>query len=95
MDNVFLSIVGIASNLNFKLPPSMSLESLGIFGDSFNVLTSLFTGFAFTGVVISVILQTQELKEALENQEFDNKFFQMLNLLNSIEPLADSTISNS
>jgi len=81
----FLSIVGIASNLNFKLPPSMSLESLGIFGDSFNVLTSLFTGFAFAGVVISVILQTQELKEAreefrgqkeaLENQEFDNKFF--------------------
>lgn len=72
----------------------MSLESLGIFGDSFNVLTSLFTGFAFAGVIISVILQTQELKEAreefrgqkeaLQNQEFDNKFFQMLNLLNNI-----------
>ena len=72
----------------------MTLESLGVFGDSFNVLTSLFTGLAFAGVIISVILQTQELKEArtefkgqkeaLENQEFDNKFFQMLNLLNNI-----------
>lgn len=72
----------------------MSLESLGVFGDSFNVLTSLFTGLAFAGVIISVILQTQELKEArtefkgqkeaLQNQEFDNKFFQMLNLLNNI-----------
>ena len=72
----------------------MTLESLGVFGDSFNVLTSLFTGLAFAGVIISVILQTQELKEArtefrgqkeaLQNQEFDNKFFQMLNLLNNI-----------
>lgn len=72
----------------------MTLESLGVFGDSFNVLTSLFTGMAFAGVIISVILQTQELKEArtefrgqkeaLQNQEFDNKFFQMLNLLTSI-----------
>ena len=72
----------------------MTLESLGVFGDSFNVLTSLFTGLAFAGVIISVILQTQELKEAriefkgqkeaLQNQEFDNKFFQMLNLLTNI-----------
>ena len=72
----------------------MTLENLGVFGDSFNVLTSLFTGLAFAGVIISVILQTKELKEAreqfkgqkeaLQNQEFDNKFFQMLNLLNNI-----------
>lgn len=90
----FGSVVGIASNLSFKLPPNMPLENLGVFGDSFNVLTSLFTGFAFAGVIISVILQTQELKEAreefkgqkeaLQNQEFDNKFFQMSNLLNNI-----------
>jgi hypothetical protein len=90
----FISVIAVATNLNFKMTPSMSLESLGVFGDSFNVLTSLFTGMAFAGVIISVILQTQELKEArmefkgqkeaLENQEFDNKFFQMLNLLNNI-----------
>lgn len=42
----------------------MDLNSLGMFGDSFNVLTSLFTGLAFAGVVISVILQTKELEEA-------------------------------
>ncbi len=91
----FIGVIFLASDLQFSIPPKMSLENLGIFGDSFNVLTSLFTGLAFAGVIISVILQTQELKEArdefrgqkeaLENQEFDNKFFQMLNLLNNIK----------
>ncbi|MCX6073233.1 MAG: hypothetical protein NTY39_02805 [Campylobacterales bacterium] len=90
----FSSVIWIASNLSFSETPNLSLQSFGVFGDSFNVLTSLFTGLAFAGVIISVILQTQELKEArdefrgqkeaLENQEFDNKFFQMLNLLNNI-----------
>ncbi len=90
----FITIIFIADELHFSIYPSLSLGNLGIFGDSFNVLTSLFTGLAFAGVVISVILQTQELKEAreefkgqkeaLENQEFDNKFFQMLNLFNNI-----------
>jgi len=90
----FSSVIWIASNLSFSETPKLSLQSFGVFGDSFNVLTSLFTGLAFAGVIISVILQTQELKEvrdefrgqkeALENQEFDNKFFQMLNLLNNI-----------
>jgi len=42
----------------------MSLNNLGVFGDTFNVLTSLFTGLAFAGVIISVILQTQELRDA-------------------------------
>lgn len=68
-----------ANNFKFEVPPSTSLESLGVFGDSFNILTSLFTGLAFAGVIISVILQTKELeatrkefsgqKVALENQQ--------------------------
>lgn len=42
----------------------ITLEKLGVLGDSLNVLTSLFTGLAFSGVIISVILQTKELEEA-------------------------------
>lgn len=97
----FLSIFFISKDLSLVFPPSMSLNSLGLFGDSFNVLTSLFTGLAFAGVIISVILQTKELEEArgefrgqkealekqqdeMKNQSFDNKFFQMLHLFNSI-----------
>ncbi len=34
----------------------------GELGDSFNIITSLFTGLAFAGVIVSVVLQTQELK---------------------------------
>lgn len=40
----------------------MTLPNFGALGDSFNIFTSLFTGLAFAGVVISVVLQTQELK---------------------------------
>ncbi len=77
-----------------SMEPSMTLGSMGTFGDSFNVLTSLFTGLAFAGVIVSVILQTTELKEAreqfkrqadsLELQQVDNKFFQMLDELNNL-----------
>lgn len=91
----FISVTLISNDLSFKWPPNMSLDSLNSFGGNFNVLTSLFTGLAFAGLIISVILQTQELKatreefsgqkKALQNQEFDNKFFQMLNLLNTIK----------
>ena len=37
----------------------------GQFGDSFGPLTSLFTGLAFAGVVVSLILQRRELQASL------------------------------
>ncbi len=42
----------------------MILPNFGILGDSFNIITSLFTGLAFAGVIVSVVLQTQELEES-------------------------------
>lgn len=42
---------------------SAVLDKLGQFGDSFGVLTSLFTALAFAGVVATVVLQTRELRE--------------------------------
>ena len=48
-----------------------SLLNLGMFGDSFNIITSLFTGLAFAGVIISVRLQKEELKEV--KQEFEEQ----------------------
>ena len=69
--------------------------SYGTWGDFFGgVLNPILTFLTFMGLLITIILQQTELKqsrkefqgqkEALENQEFDNKFFQMLNLLNNI-----------
>ncbi len=96
---IFFIIVGIWSVFTIIVitlgkVPYVKLGNMGVFGDSFNVLTSLFTGLAFAGVIVSVILQTTELKDArvefrrqakaLEMQQLDNKFFQMLNELNNL-----------
>lgn len=70
-------------------------SSFGEWGDFFGgVLNPLLTFLTFLGLLITIILQQKELKQsrkefegqkvALQNQEFDNKFFQMLNLLNNI-----------
>lgn len=70
-------------------------KKLGEWGDFFGgVLNPILTFLTFMGLLITIVLQQSELKqsreefkgqkESLENQEFDNKFFQMLNLLNSI-----------
>lgn len=90
----FISVIFLTKDISLSFTPSMTSSNLGVFGDSFNVLTSLFTGLAFAGVIISIVLQTKELqetqkefkgqKEALEEQNFDNKFFQMLNLLSNV-----------
>lgn len=47
----------------------LSIEKSGQFGDSFGVITSLFSGFAFSGVLITLMLQRDELK--LQRQEIE------------------------
>lgn len=91
----FMGVIWVASDLQFAIPPSMELKSLNNFGSSFNILTSLFTGLAFAGVIISIRLQSAELKtaisafdgqkNALQNQELDNKFFQMLHFFTEVK----------
>jgi hypothetical protein len=74
---------------------SIGKSGFGEWGDFFGgVLNPILTFLTFMGLLITIILQQTELKqsrkefqgqkESLENQEFDNKFFQMLNLLNNI-----------
>lgn len=45
----------------------ISISKAGVFGDSFGVLTSLFSGLAFSGMIITILLQKEELK--LQRQE--------------------------
>lgn len=40
----------------------ISLNKAGLFGDSFGILTSLFSGLAFGGIIITILLQREELK---------------------------------
>lgn len=47
----------------------LSISSSGVFGDSFGVLTSLFSGLAFAGLIITIVMQRDEL--ALQRQELN------------------------
>ena len=46
-----------------------SINKAGAFGDSFGILTSLFSGLAFSGVIITALLQREELK--LQRKELE------------------------
>ncbi|MDQ9128573.1 putative phage abortive infection protein [Serratia fonticola] len=69
-------------------------EELGQFGDSWGVLTSIFSVLAFCGVAYSVTLQRQSLEqvtkessdnnEFLKSQRFEGVFFQMIGLLQNV-----------
>lgn len=47
----------------------LSISASGVFGDSFGVLTSLFSGLAFAGLIITILMQRDEL--ALQRQELN------------------------
>lgn len=40
----------------------LSVNKSGVFGDSFGLLTALFSGLAFGGIIITILLQRDELK---------------------------------
>jgi len=48
---------------DFTYSSNMKIEKIGQLGDTFNILTSLFTGLAFAGLLISISLQKEELGE--------------------------------
>jgi hypothetical protein len=54
----------------------LSISKSGVFGDSFGALTSLFSGLAFSGMIVTILLQRDELelqrKEiALNREQFE------------------------
>ena len=44
------------------LPPIIEVGNRGTFGDMFGGLTSIFSGMAFLGIIVSIIMQHEELK---------------------------------
>jgi len=45
----------------------LSISNSGVFGDSFGFLTSLFSGLAFAGLIITIVMQKKEL--SLQREE--------------------------
>lgn len=53
----------------------------GVFGDSFGTLNALFTGLAFSGVLITLLFQRKDLSETREqiaNQQIESQFYSLL-----------------
>jgi hypothetical protein len=61
----------------------LSIANAGAFGDTFGLTTSLFSGLAFAGIVITILHQRQELTESREIfriQRFEGSFYRLLDL---------------
>lgn len=61
---VILLILGYGGIIiYFSWPITLgNVDKAGVFGDSFGVLTSLFSGLAFAGIVLTILLQREELQ---------------------------------
>jgi hypothetical protein len=59
----------------------------GQFGDQFGAVNALFSGFAFAGIIFTILLQRSDLAEtraSMSQERFDGTFFQLLALHMSI-----------
>lgn len=66
---VFFAVIIYAGILIYLAWPiaEFSISNSGVFGDSFGMLTSLFSGLAFAGLIITIVMQRDEL--SLQRQE--------------------------
>ncbi|MCF5784993.1 hypothetical protein GIV45_24200, partial [Pseudomonas syringae] len=90
---VILTIVGIYIAYFWFLYSGFSTEAevnnsfigvrAGTFGDAFGTLNALFSGLAFTGVMITVLLQRKDLRDGQAEsvrQQVESQFYNMLRL---------------
>lgn len=72
----------------------------GQFGDKFGAINALFAGFAFAGIIFTILLQSRELRQTKvlldeqmkesKGERFDGTFFQLIGLHNEITAHLDS-----
>ena len=60
---IILIVSGYAMLIIYLTWPisEISINKAGVFGDSFGIITSLFSGLAFAGLIITILLQKEEL----------------------------------
>lgn len=64
-----LIFMGLVLYENYMYAIHLGSDKQGIFGDMFGASNALFTGLSFTGVIIAILLQRQELK--LQRKELE------------------------
>jgi hypothetical protein len=80
---VVIVIFGYAGILIYLTWPitTTTIEKAGVFGDSFGLINALFSGAAFAGLIITILLQRKELNEARlisRKQNFEDAFYRLL-----------------
>jgi hypothetical protein len=85
VSGVVITILGYAAVVLYLTWPisEFSIAKSGTFGDSFGVVTSLFSGLAFSGIILTILLQRQELTESREIfriQRFEGSFYRLFEL---------------
>ncbi|MDQ0592084.1 hypothetical protein QFZ37_000453 [Chryseobacterium ginsenosidimutans] len=89
-----LIFIFIVIAITLLLGYNVNYEQRGTFGDMFGFANALFTGLSFVGLIVTILLQSQEIKNTKEEvekqgkfiklQQFENILFQRLALLNQI-----------
>lgn len=77
----------IASCVYGSLDDARNMDKVGQFGDSAGAINALFSGLAFAGVIITILIQNYDSKRESESSNrirFENIFFQMLSLQQEI-----------
>lgn len=79
-------------------------DSVGSLGDMFGVVTSLFSGLAFAGLISTLLMQRKELelqrrelrqtRDVFSVQRFENTFFNLVGLLNQYVQALDVMASD-
>lgn len=80
----------------------LSIDKSGVFGDSFGLLTSLFSGLAFAGLIITIVMQRDELamqreelklqRKSLEAQVQELKNMSRFSALDQVRLMVDSAL---
>jgi hypothetical protein len=61
--------LGILPLIVWPLVSSLTIDRLGVFGDSFGMVNSLFTGLAFAAVISALYLQRRDWLAAIQRHE--------------------------
>ncbi|WP_295748369.1 putative phage abortive infection protein [Undibacterium sp.] len=77
--------------INRTIPSNVGLESASalraFFGEKFGAVNALFSGLAFAGIILTLLLQRRDLSEtrrATDTEQFNDTFFKLLGLHISI-----------
>lgn len=85
---LLLAIIGIWFSSGYWINSNYSVDERGTIGDMFGAINALFTGLAFAGIIVTIILQRNEL--ALQREELKLQRQELIDTRNELRRSADA-----